>query len=76
VGHSVKQVVESCRKVTGHPIPSVVGDRRPGDPACLIADSSLAQRELNWTPKYVTIESIVETAWAWHKTHPNGYATR
>lgn len=76
VGHSVQQVVEACRKVTGHPIPSVIGDRRPGDPACLIADSSLAQRELNWTPKYVTIESIVETAWAWHKTHPNGYATR
>ncbi len=76
VGHSVKQVIEACRKVTGHEIPTVIADRRPGDPACLIADSSLAQRELNWKPKYVTIESIVETAWNWHRSHPNGYADR
>lgn len=73
VGHSVLQVIDACRRVTGHPIPIVMSDRRPGDPACLIADSSLAQQTLNWKPKYVAIESIVETAWRWHSTHPRGY---
>lgn len=76
VGHSVLQVIEACRQVTGHPIPAIVADRRPGDPACLIADSSLAQKTLGWVPKYVSIKSIVETAWNWHKTHPRGYATK
>ncbi len=76
VGHSVLQVIEACRKVTGHPIPAIFAERRPGDPACLIADSSLAQKTLGWTPKYVAIDSIVETAWNWHKAHPRGYATK
>ncbi len=75
VGHSVLQVVEACRKVTGHPIPTVASPRREGDPACLIADSSRAQRELQWKPKYVAIEDIVATAWKWHQSHPRGYAT-
>lgn len=75
VGHSVQQVIEACRKITGHPIPAVIGPRREGDPACLIADSSKAQRELNWKPKYVAIESIVETAWKWHQSHPRGYSS-
>jgi UDP-glucose 4-epimerase len=75
VGHSVQQVIDACRKITGHPIPSVMGTRRPGDPSCLVADSRLAQRELQWKPKYVSIESIVETAWKWHQSHPKGYAT-
>jgi len=73
VGHSVLQVIEACRKITGHPIPTVNGARRPGDPACLIADSTLAQRSLHWTPKYVAIDQIVETAWRWHSSHPRGY---
>ncbi len=73
VGHSVLQVIESCRRVTGHPIPMTVADRRPGDPACLIADSSLAQKTLEWKPRYVAIDSIVETAWRWHSKHPTGY---
>ncbi len=76
VGHSVLQVIEACRKVTGHPIPTVVSDRRPGDPACLIADSSLAQSTLNWRPNYVAIDDIVATAWRWHRSHPHGYATK
>ncbi|MBM3966176.1 MAG: UDP-glucose 4-epimerase GalE [Planctomycetes bacterium] len=76
VGHSVLQVIDACRKVTGHPIPAIFADRRPGDPACLIADSSLAQKTLGWTPKYVSIDSIVETAWNWHKKHPRGYSTK
>jgi UDP-glucose 4-epimerase len=75
VGHSVLEVIDACRKVTGHAIPAVYSDRRPGDPACLIADSRLAQSTLAWKPKYIEIESIVETAWRWHQSHPKGYAT-
>jgi UDP-glucose 4-epimerase len=75
IGQSVKQVVEACRKVTGHPIPTSTELRRPGDPAELVADSSLAQRVLNWKPHYMDIESIVETAWNWHRSHPRGYAS-
>ncbi len=75
VGHSVKEVVEACRRVTGHPIPTVVEARRPGDPDELVADSSLAKRLLGWTPKYCDIESIVATAWKWHQSHPRGYAS-
>ncbi len=75
VGQSVKDVVEACRKVTGHPIPTVLEARRPGDPDELVADSSLAQRLLGWKPRYCDIESIVETAWRWHKSHPRGYST-
>lgn len=75
VGHSVLEVVEACRKVTGHSIPTVDAPRREGDPACLIADSSKAQRELQWKPKYVAIEDIVATAWKWHQSHPRGYSS-
>ena len=74
-GYSVREVIDVCREVTGHEIPAVVGPRRPGDPPELIADSSLAQRELNWKPKYTTLASIIETAWNWHSQHPHGYAT-
>lgn len=75
-GYSVRQVIDACRKVTGHAIPEVMGTRRPGDPPELIADASLAKQLLEWTPKYNDIESIVQTAWNWHKAHPNGYATQ
>jgi UDP-glucose 4-epimerase len=74
-GTSVREIVEACRKVTGHPIPAVMGDRRSGDPAELVADNRLAKELLDWTPKYDQIGSIVETAWRWHQSHPNGYAT-
>jgi UDP-glucose 4-epimerase len=73
-GHSVKQVIEACRKITGHSIPTMVGRRRPGDPPELVADSRLARQLLDWTPRYESIESIVETAWRWHQTHPLGYS--
>ncbi len=76
IGHSVLQVIDACRKISGHAIPVVHGPRRPGDPACLIANSDLAKSTLVWKPRYVTIESIVETAWRWHQSHPNGYATK
>jgi UDP-glucose 4-epimerase len=74
-GQSVRQVVEACRRVTGHPIPERMGTRRPGDPPELVADASRAAEVLGWEPQYRDIESIVETAWKWHSTHPRGYAT-
>jgi UDP-glucose 4-epimerase len=72
-GHSVRQVIGACRRVTGHEIPQTMGTRRPGDPPELVADSTLAKTTLEWQPKYVEIESIIETAWRWHRTHPRGY---
>lgn len=74
-GQSVQSVIEACRRATGHEIPTVIGPRRPGDPAELVADSRKAQRELNWQPRYMDIGEIVETAWKWHRTHPRGYAS-
>ncbi len=72
-GHSVREVIEACRHVTGHPIPVEVGPRRAGDPPQLVADSRRAQATLGWTPRYVDIHEIVETAWRWHRTHPRGF---
>lgn len=73
-GFSVKEVVEIARKVTGHPIPAEVAPRRAGDPAILIASSKKAVEELGWKPKYNSIDTVIETAWNWHKNHPNGYS--
>ncbi len=72
-GYSVREVIDACRRVTGHPIREKVGTRRPGDPPELVADSRLAQRTLDWQPRYTDIESIVATAWRWHQSHPQGY---
>jgi UDP-glucose 4-epimerase len=72
-GYTVKEVVETCRKVTGHPIPAEIGPRRPGDPATLVASSEKIKRELGWEPKYSDLHTIIEHAWQWHCTHPNGY---
>jgi len=72
-GFSVAEVIEACRQVTGHAIPAKVGPRRAGDAPVLVADSRRAQEELNWKPQYTTLESIIETAWRWHNSHPNGY---
>lgn len=72
-GYSVRQIIEACREVTGCDIPEVVGERRPGDPPKLVADASLANTVLGWTPQYQAHKTIIETAWAWHQTHPNGY---
>lgn len=73
-GFTVKEMVEIARKVTGHPIPAEVAERRAGDPAVLIASSKKAMDELGWKPKYADVETIISTAWNWHKNHPNGYA--
>lgn len=72
-GFSVKEVVETAREVTGCDIKAEVAERRAGDPAILIASSEKAKRELKWTPKYDSLETIIKTAWEWHRNHPEGY---
>jgi UDP-glucose 4-epimerase len=72
-GFSNRQVLEAVRKVTGVNFPITDAPRRAGDPERLIADGSLAQAELGWTPDFTEIEPMVETAWSWRKAHPNGY---
>lgn len=66
VGYSVKQVIELARRVTGKPIPTVACERRPGDPAVLVADSGKIRGALGWTPEYEEMDAIIETAWRWH----------
>lgn len=72
-GFSVKEVIETARKVTGHPIPAKITPRRAGDPARLIASSEKARTVLGWNPQFADLEKIIESAWKWHKNHPNGY---
>ena len=71
-GISVKEVVDSCRSVTGLPIKAVKAPRREGDPARLVASADRAIEELGWTPRYQSLESIVETSWRWHKKRRGG----
>ena len=73
-GFSVREVVECCRQVTGYDIKEVIGERRAGDPPRLVADATKAREVLGWVPEYQSVKPIVETAWHWHKNHPNGYA--
>lgn len=72
-GYSVKEVVEMARKVTAHDVPVVEKPRRPGDPPKLVADSAKIQKTLGWHPRFNSLEAIVESAWQWHRFHPNGY---
>ena len=72
-GFTVKEMVETARKVTGHPIPAKEEPRRAGDPSTLIASSEKAKDILGWKPKFDDLETIITTAWNWHKNHPNGY---
>jgi len=72
-GFSVLEIIEVARKVTGHPIPSKMAERRPGDPSTLIASSKKAESILKWQPKYTQVETIIKDAWNWHKNHPNGF---
>lgn len=72
-GFSVKEVIDATRKVTGVNIKAEVDKRRPGDPAILIASSEKAKKELNWEPKFDSLETIIQSAWNWHKNHENGY---
>lgn len=66
-GFSVREVIESARRITGQPIPAEVMPRRPGDPAVLVASSEKAIRELGWKPRYTQLDEIMRTAWAWHQ---------
>jgi UDP-glucose 4-epimerase len=66
-GFSVREVIESARRVTGHPIPAEIHPRRPGDPAVLVASSAKAIRELGWKPRYTQLDEILRSAWIWHK---------
>ncbi|MEJ2733888.1 MAG: UDP-glucose 4-epimerase GalE [Anaerolineae bacterium] len=72
-GYTVREVIETARKVSGHPIPAVDGPRRPGDPPELVAGSDKLRRELGWHPRYPDLYDIVGSAWNWHQAHPNGY---
>ena len=72
-GHSVREVVDVAREVTGHPIPVELQPRRPGDCARLISDSTKAKSVLGWKPEHDTLSEIMESAWKWHRAHPNGY---
>lgn len=73
-GFTVMEVIESARHITGHAIPHIVGPRRPGDPATLVASSERIRRELGWQPRYVDLDDIIGSAWEWHRAHPHGYA--
>jgi UDP-glucose 4-epimerase len=73
-GFSVKEVIETARQVTGHPIPAQIGPRRPGDPPRLVASSEGGiTTKLGWKPKYPDLADIMRTAWEWHRRHPLGY---
>jgi len=72
-GYSVKEVIETARRVTGHPIPAVERPRRPGDAPIKVASAEKIERDLGWQPRYPHLESIIESAWRWHQANPQGY---
>ena len=71
--HSVREVIDTVARVTGRAVPWTLAPRRPGDPAALYAAADKAQAGLKWMPKFGDLETIVRTAWDWHRTHPHGY---
>ncbi len=75
-GYSVKDVIDVARKITGMPIPTVIGERRPGDPAKLVSSSDKAMKELEWEATYSDLHTIIETAWRWHRKNPDGYESK
>jgi UDP-glucose 4-epimerase len=75
VGFTVKEVIDTARKVTGDEIKAVVAERRAGDPAKLIASSNKAKTVLGWKPEHADLEEIIASAWKWHESHPQGYKT-
>ena len=72
-GYSVRQVIETCERVSGKPIPAIEEPRRPGDPPRLVAGAQKAIDELGWKPQFASLDQIVESAWRWHQANPNGY---
>lgn len=75
-GYSVAEVIAAARKISRHAIPAVEAPRRAGDPSTLVASSEAARRVLGWMPRYADLESIVASAWQWHRAHPDGYGER
>lgn len=73
-GYSVKEVIETARRVTGREIKAVMAPRRPGDPSKLVADAAKAREVLGWNPQIAELEKIIESAWAWHQANPAGFA--
>lgn len=76
VGFTNLEIIEAAGAVVGHKIPFVDAPRRAGDPATLVASSQKAKQLLGWSPRYTDIASIIETAWKWHSTHPNGFGDK
>jgi len=74
-GYSVRQVIESVERVTGHNVPHAISPRRPGDPPQLLASAELASQELSWTPRFLDLDAIVHSAFRWFQQHPQGYGT-
>ncbi len=72
-GFSVREVIDTCRSVTGHAIAAEVGERRPGDPPSLVASCEKATQQLGWRREFPDLETVVAHAWNWHRTHPGGY---
>jgi len=72
-GHSVLEVIDACSKLKGADIPYVITERRPGDAPVLVARADKIRSQLGWTPRYESIDAITETAWRWHRAHPEGY---
>lgn len=72
-GYSVREVLDSVRRVTGHPLPARIGPRRAGDPPVLVAASDRIRNELGWEPRYPDLDTIVEAAWRWRAAHPHGF---
>lgn len=75
-GYSVREVIQTAESVTGKKIAVKESPRRPGDPPELVAAAGNARDTLGWTPRFPELRPIVETAWNWHRTHPNGYGDR
>lgn len=73
-GYSVREVIETCQAVSGKKVKVVERPRRPGDPPRLVASATKAEQELGWKPKHPTLDHMVGSAWAWHQSHPQGYA--
>lgn len=74
-GYSVREVIDVARKVTGVNFKAVEAPRRPGDAAMLVASAEQVNHDLGWAPRYPDLETIISSAWAWHKSHPQGYAS-
>jgi UDP-glucose 4-epimerase len=74
-GFSVREVIETARRVTGQAIPALETPRRPGDPAVLVASAEKIKKELGWQPEYASLEAIVRSAWDWRRAHPAGYSS-